>query len=70
MEAARQQLSQTSAHVTLRKSITDEALWKSLIAGEGKDLDWKLLQEKSLLTQEINPVYNDLSSRVSQLEVE
>jgi capsular polysaccharide biosynthesis protein len=70
IEAARQQLSQMTAYVTLRKSVTDEALWKTLISGDGKDLDWKLLQEKSLVTQELNPVYNDLASRMSQMQVD
>lgn len=37
---------------------------------EGKEPDWKMLQEKVLLTQDMNPVYRDLVVRLSQLELE
>jgi capsular polysaccharide biosynthesis protein len=68
-EALRQQLAKVETFITLRKAITDDALWRSL-AGDGKELDWKLLQEKSLLSQESNPIYRDLSGQLSQLEAD
>ncbi len=68
LEAARKQLSEIDPYVTLRKAITDDALWRSLM-NHGGELDWKALQEKCLLTQEVNPVYRDLYSRISQLEI-
>jgi len=70
LEASRKHLSQVSAYISLRKAITDEALWRSLIGAEGKELDWKQLQDRSLVSQELNPVYKELSGRVAQLEVD
>jgi capsular polysaccharide biosynthesis protein len=70
VEALRQQVAGINPVITLRKSIIDEALWRSLVTAEGKEPDWKMLQEKVLLTQDMNPVYRDLVVRLSQLELE
>jgi len=70
LETAHLQLGKVSAYITLRKAVSDETLWRTLIATEGKELDWKLLQDRIMLTQEINPVHRDLAARVSLLEIE
>ncbi len=70
LETARKTLAESSPFVTVRKAITDEALWRALVASEGKEPDWKQLQEKSLATQELNPIYQELASRVHRLELD
>jgi capsular polysaccharide biosynthesis protein len=70
LEAARKSLSEVNAFLTLRKAIADDALWRTLIVADGKDPDWKVLQDRSLVTQEVNPVYRELTTRVSQLEID
>jgi len=73
LEATRQQLAETPPYLTLQKAMTDDALWQMLAKGKGNrstEVDWKSLQGRSLLTQEINPVYTELSSRKSQIERE
>ncbi len=70
VEALRQGLAQTNAFLTLRKALTDESFWKTIVEGRGKEPDWKLLQDRSLLTQEVNPVHRELSLQLSHLEVE
>ncbi len=69
MEALRNQLRQISPTVSLRKAITDEALWRSLVT-DAKELDWKLLQDRSVVTQEVNPIHRDLAIRLSQMEAD
>jgi capsular polysaccharide biosynthesis protein len=73
LEVTRQQLAETPPYLTLQKAMTDDALWQMLAKGgdsRGKDVDWKSLQGRSLLTQEINPVYSELNSRKAQIERE
>src|SRR5262249_34960597 len=52
------------------KAMSDDALWQSLALQKNHKVDWKALQGRSLLTQQVNPVYSELSSRVAQLELE
>ena len=63
--AVRQQLAQTSPYLILEKAITDDALWESLALQKLESL-----QGRSLHTQEVNPIYTELSSRLSQIELE
>jgi hypothetical protein len=68
LEAARRQLGGLSPELTLRKAVVDDSLLKTLT--NGKDVDWQKLQDRSLLTQEPNPVYRDLSRVVLDLEID
>jgi len=45
-------------------------LWQSLALQKNQKIDWKALQGRSLLTQQVNPVYTELSSRLLQSEME
>ncbi len=69
-DAARTQLAVTAQFLTLQKAITDEALWAAMVASKDDKPDWKKLQDRSLATQEINPVYTRLADRLSQVEIE
>ena len=69
-DAARKQLAVTPQFLTLQKAITDEALWAAMAASKDDKPDWKKLQDRSLATQEINPVYTRLADRLSQVEIE
>jgi capsular polysaccharide biosynthesis protein len=70
IDALQDSLAAVSPFLNLRKALTDEAFWKSVMDGRGKEPDWKLLQDRSLLSQEVNPVHRDLSLGLSQLVVE
>jgi len=70
LEALRGQVAGTPQFLTLQKAITDDALWQST-SGEKKNAPtWESLQGRSLQTQEVNPVFIDLASRLSRLETE
>jgi uncharacterized protein involved in exopolysaccharide biosynthesis len=70
LEAARKQLAATMPLVTLRKAITDDALWRSVGGVKDRRVDWKALQERSLTTEEVNPVYTSLNAKVAEIEMD
>ena len=69
LEAARNQLAKTPQFLSLRKAITDEALWEE-VSKEKTEPDWNALRERSLVKQELNPAFAELTSRTSQLAIE
>jgi len=70
LEAARKQLAETPALLTLQKAITDDALWRSVADSKSGNADWKALQQRSLATQEVNPVFTSLSARMAEIEMD
>jgi uncharacterized protein involved in exopolysaccharide biosynthesis len=70
LEAARKQLAGTAPLVTLQKAMTDEAVWRSMADAKGGSPDWATLQQRSLATQEVNPVYTALSEKVAEIEMD
>jgi uncharacterized protein involved in exopolysaccharide biosynthesis len=70
LEAARRQLAETPQLLTLQKAITDDALWRSLADSKSGNADWKALQERSLATQEVNPVFTSLSAKLAEIEMD
>jgi uncharacterized protein involved in exopolysaccharide biosynthesis len=70
LEAARKQLSETPPLLTLQKAITDDALWRSVADSRSGSADWKALQQRSLATQEVNPVFTSLSARMAEIEMD
>lgn len=69
LEAARTQLANTPPTLTLRKAITDSELWRNT-QQLSDQVDWQKLQDRTLATQETNPIYLELSKRRAQLEME
>jgi len=70
LEAARKELVETPVHITLYKAITDDALWRRMTDDNSRNADWEKLKKEGLATQEINPVYVELSSRTSRIAME
>ena len=70
LEAARRQLAATPPLVTLQKAMTDDAMWRSVAGGKEETPDWKALQQRSLVTQEVNPVYTSLSAKTAEIEMD
>ncbi len=70
LEAARRQLAATSPVVTLRKAITDDALWRAVADGKEQTPDWQALQKDALATQEVNPVYTSLNAKAAEIEMD
>jgi uncharacterized protein involved in exopolysaccharide biosynthesis len=70
LDAARKQLAETPQLLTVHKAITDDALWRSLADSKSGNADWKAMQQRSLATQEINPVHTSLSTKVAELEMD
>lgn len=69
MVSLRIQLAQTPQLLVLQKAISDEALWQVMALGQSESLDLQNLPAKNLLSQEVNPVYADLTLRLSQVEL-
>ena len=70
LDAARKQLAETPQLLTLQKAITDDVLWRSLADSKSGNADWKAMQQRSLATQEINPVHTSLSTKTAELEMD
>ena len=72
LDAARKQLAQTQQLLTLQKAITDDSLWRAQAEGGpgGAKTDWTALQDRSLRSQEVNPVFTSLSEKTATIEME
>lgn len=64
------QLAQTPQFLVLEKAITDDALWQSVTLSQSKLFELQSLAGRSLLTQEINPVFGELALRLSRVETD
>jgi capsular polysaccharide biosynthesis protein len=69
LEMTQKQLEQTPKYLSVRKAVTDDAIWESIARSSG-GTELRDLQRKSLIADELNPVWNDLSARASNLQVE
>jgi capsular polysaccharide biosynthesis protein len=63
-------MEKTPQFVSLQKAITNDALWRTVQDKGGNAPDWKALQDKTLISQELNPVYSDLASRAASTEAD
>ena len=70
LEAVRKQVTAAPRYLEVHKAITDDALWQSLANGKDKNVNWPELQQRSLVSQELNPVYQELDARMSKLETD
>jgi uncharacterized protein involved in exopolysaccharide biosynthesis len=70
LNAARKQLAETPQFLTLQKTITDDALWRSLADSKSGTADWKAMQQRSLATQEVNPVFTSLNAKLAEIEMD
>jgi uncharacterized protein involved in exopolysaccharide biosynthesis len=70
LEAVQRQLAATPQYLEVRKAISDDALWQALADGGGKAVNWPELQKRSLVSQQFNPVYQDLANRASKAETD
>ncbi len=70
LDAVRKQLAATPQYLEVRKAISDDALWQALANGRGKPVDWPDLQKRSLVSQQFNPIYQDLANRASKAETD
>ncbi len=70
VEALRRQMAQTPQFLTLRKAITNDALWQAVAKAKDETPDWKALQDRSLQTQEVNPVFTMIATNISQAETD
>lgn len=69
LDALRQLLADTPPFVTLERSVTEDALWQTLLQQPEKEqLDE--ISKVSLKNQEINPLHTELAMRVSQIQTE
>ena len=72
LEAVRKQLAAAPQYLEVHKAITDDALWQTLADAKDKDKDvnWSELQQHSLVSQQLNPLYQELSTRLSKVEID
>ena len=70
LASVRAQMAGTLSIVELEKAITDDALWHSQVIQEADNTDLSAVARRSLVSQEVNPIYVDLAVRAMELEVE
>ncbi|MEJ2190482.1 MAG: hypothetical protein P8Y93_13975 [Acidobacteriota bacterium] len=54
----------------MHKAITDDALWEAVASSKKEKADLDELRGKTLTTQEMNPVFTDLSSKTASIEMD
>jgi len=64
------QLAQTPQRFSLAKAITDDALWTAEMLLQGEDGGFATRAGKSLITEELNPVHAEITSRLHQAEID
>lgn len=70
LASVRSELAQTAPTLRLERTVTDESLWQSLILEDLWDEDLSAVRERSLIEQEVNPVFSELVLRAVELETE
>ena len=70
LASVRAQMAGTLSIVELEKAITDDALWHSQVIQEADNTDLSEVARRSLVSQEVNPIYVDLAVRAMEIEVE
>jgi uncharacterized protein involved in exopolysaccharide biosynthesis len=70
LEAVRKQLAAAPQYLDVRKAISDDALWQTLAGAKDKNVNWPELQGRSLISQQLNPMYEELSTRSSKVETD
>jgi uncharacterized protein involved in exopolysaccharide biosynthesis len=72
LEAVRKQLAAAPQYLEVHKAITDDALWQSLANAKtnDKNVNWPELQQRSLVSQQLNPMYQELATRASNVETD
>lgn len=70
LDAVRRQIGTTPQYLEVHKAITDDALWQKLASSKSGDVNWQELQKRSLVSQELNPLYQELSARSSKAEAD
>jgi uncharacterized protein involved in exopolysaccharide biosynthesis len=66
--AGRVQLAQTPQFLLVEKAVNDDALWQAMTLSQSSPFELQQLIGRSLVSQEVNPVHNDLALRVADLE--
>jgi uncharacterized protein involved in exopolysaccharide biosynthesis len=66
----RVQLAQTPQFLLVEKAVSDDALWQAMALSQSALFDLQQVVGRSLLSQEVNPVHNDLALRLADLELQ
>ena len=70
LESAQKQLETTSETLKLQRGITDDAVWATIVSSATDATKLDSVFDQRLIAEELNPVYINLSTRASQLELE
>ncbi len=70
LDAARRQLAAAPPLVAVRKAMSDDAVWQTAAQQAGKPADWATLTGRTLVTEEVNPLYTELASTAARLGME
>lgn len=66
----RVQLAQTPQFLVVEKAVSDDSLWQAIALSQATRFDLQQVVGRSLLSQEVNPVHNDLALRLADLELQ
>lgn len=67
--STRDQIAATPRYNSVRKTVTDDVLWQSIARENSPESGLKDFQNKSLVAEAINPVWEALNSRLADLEI-
>jgi len=61
-------LAQTPSKLVIEKAVSDDGLWNAMALAEAKVFELQPLWNRSLASQEVNPVHTELTLRLATLE--
>ena len=70
LASAKARLPDTPANLVVRKAISDESAWQSFANGKMAASDRKKLFEQGMVSEQVNPTYTDLTTKIASLEIE
>lgn len=69
-QAVQAQLEKVKQFLAVRKSITDDTLWQVVAGAQKEDYDWSKLGNRVLVSEELNPEFTELRSRLTKIETD
>ena len=70
LASAKARLPDTPSSLVVRKAISDESAWQAFANGKMSETDRKKLFEQGMVSEQVNPTFTDLSTKIATLELE
>jgi capsular polysaccharide biosynthesis protein len=70
LASAKARLPDTPPSLVVRKAISDESAWQAFANGKMTAADRKKLFDQGMVSEQVNPTYTDLTTKIASLEIE